>query len=200
MNFRANFVYGLLVLVPIGILVILVVEAVEVLNQIAVPLAGLLGLEISPLVGATGVVAGLLLLVVTSYLVGSVIRTELGSWSFEKVEDRLLAQIPGYKIVGNILKGFAGEEEARYRAALVDLYGGGASVLGYVMEELPDGRLAVFVPMSPTPTMGTVHIVDSKAVTLLDSAIDATAAISEWGIGTGRAVTGDPNRVSRSEP
>jgi uncharacterized membrane protein len=193
MNIRANIAYGLLVLVPIGLAVVAVKQVAEVLNAIAVPLARTFGLDTNALVGATGVIAGAVALLVASFLVGSAVRTRLGSWSFEKFEDRLLKVIPGYKIVGNILKGFAGEEVAQYHAATIDLYGGGSEVLGFVMEELPDRRMAVFVPISPTPTMGNVHIVAEDRVKLLDSAMDATQAISEWGIGTRRAIEGAPD-------
>ena len=45
--------------------------------------------------------------------------------------------------------------------------------------------------MKTMHTMGTVHIVPAAAVTELDSAMDTTQAISEWGIGTARAVSGE---------
>lgn len=64
------------------------------------------------------------------------------------------------------------------------------------MEELPGERLAVFVPISPTPTIGSVHIVAADRVTLLDSAMDATQAISQWGIGTRAAVEGGPDEAN----
>ena len=50
-------------------------------------------------------------------------RTSVGSWSFDKLEKTLLKEIPGYHIIGNVLKGFAGEDVAQSRAAMIDLTG-----------------------------------------------------------------------------
>ena len=193
MNFRANIVYGLLVLVPVGILVLVLAKGVEILRNISEPLAEILRVESGVFVGASAVVIAALLLVATCYLVGSFVRTRVGSWSFDKLEKTLLKEIPGYHIVGNILKGFAGEDVASYRAAMIDLYGSGSAVLGFVMEELSGGESVVFVPLAPTLTIGAVHVVAGDRVRLLESAMEVTQSISQWGIGTRRALEGAPD-------
>jgi len=190
MNFRINVIYGLLVLAPIGIVVLVLAKGVEILRDISEPLAEMIGVESGVFVGASAVVIAALLLALCCYLIGSFVRTSLGSWSFEKLEKTLLKEIPGYHIIGNILKGFAGEDVARYRAAMIDLYGSGSSVLGFVMEELAEGELVVFVPLAPTVTVGAVYVVAADRVRELESAMDVTQSISQWGIGTRRAVEG----------
>jgi uncharacterized membrane protein len=193
MNFRANIVYGLLVLAPLGIVVLVLAKGVEILRAISEPLAAVLGMESGVFVGASAVVIAALVLVIFCYLVGSFVRTSVGSWSFEKLEKTLLKEIPGYQIIGNVLKGFAGEDVAQYRAARIDLYGTGSAVLGFVMEELASGEIVVFVPLAPTLTIGAVHVVAADRVRLLESAMEVTQSISRWGVGSRRALEGVPN-------
>ena len=121
-----------------------------------------------------------------SYAVGVAVRTRIGSWSFEKLENTVLKSIPGYEIINNLLRGFA-EKRTSYPAALVQLHGPGSAVLGFVVDTHDGGDLTVFVPMAPTITMGTVHVVSPECVTILeDAAIGLTQSISQWGIGSGK--------------
>jgi uncharacterized membrane protein len=194
MNFRANIVYGLLVLAPLGIVVLVLAQGVDLLREISEPLAKILRVESGVFVGASAVLIAAIALVLSCYLVGFFVRTSVGSWSFDKLEKTLLKEIPGYHIVGNILKGFAGEDVAQYRAAVIDLYGPGSAVMGFVMEELASGESVVFVPLAPTLTIGSVHVVAADRVRLLDSAVGVTQSISQWGVGARKAVEGEPDK------
>ena len=90
MNFRANIVYGLLVLAPLGIVVLVLAKGVEVLRAISEPLAELLKVESGVFVGASAVLIAAIGLVLSCYLVGSFVRTSVGSWSFDKLEKTLV--------------------------------------------------------------------------------------------------------------
>ena len=177
--FRTNVIYGVLVLVPLAVIVLLLAEIVEIIENLAEPLE---------LQSATSVISAiiiaLLLVLLICFIVGAIVRTRLGRWSFERFERKVLFQIPGFKIISNALKGFA-EERTAYRAALVQLYGPGTGVLGFVMEENHHGSLTVFVPSVPTLTVGTLHVVDRERVTMLEAgSMDVTNCISQWGVGS----------------
>lgn len=179
--FRTNVIYGVLVLVPLSVIVLLLAKIVEILEKIAEPL----GLQSAASVIGAAILA-VLLVFLLCFFVGAFVRTRLGSWSLERFERSVLKQIPGYEIISNALKGFA-EKKAAYRAALVRLYGPGTGVLGFVMEENGNGNLTVFVPSVPTLTVGSLHVVDRERVTLLDAgSIDVTNCISQWGIGSSK--------------
>jgi len=177
--FRTNVIYGVLVLVPLGVIVLLLAKIVEILEKIAEPL----NLQsATSVIGA--VILAVLLVLILCFVVGMFVRTRLGSWSLERFERTVLKQIPGYEIISNALKGFA-EKKTAYRAALVRLCGPGTGVLGFIMEENDNGSLTVFVPSVPTLTMGSLHVVDRERVTLLEAgSIDVTNCISQWGIGS----------------
>jgi len=177
--FRTNVIYGVLVLVPLAVIVLLLAKIVEILEKIAEPL----NLQsATSVIGA--VILAVLLVLILCFVVGMFVRTRLGSWSLERFERTVLKQIPGYEIISNALKGFA-EKKTAYRAALVRLYGPGTGVLGFIMEENDNGSLTVFVPSVPTLTMGSLHVVDRERVTMLEAgSIDVTNCISQWGIGS----------------
>ena len=177
--FRTNVIYGVIVLVPLAVIGLLLAKIAEILEKIAEPLnlhtaAGVIG----------AIILALLLVLLICFVVGAIVRTRLGSWPFERFERTILKQIPGYEIISNALKGFA-EKRTAYRAALVQLYGPGTGVLGFVMEENDNGRVTVFVPAVPTLTMGSLHVVDRQRVTMLEAgSMDVSNCISQWGIGS----------------
>jgi uncharacterized membrane protein len=177
--FRTNVIYGVLVLVPLAVIILLLAEIVEILENLAEPL------QLQSATGVIGaIILALLLVLSICFIAGAIVRTRLGTWSFERFERKILFQIPGFNIISNALKGFA-EERTAYRAALVQLYGPGTGVLGFVMEENDNGSLTIFVPSVPTLTVGSLHVVDRERVTLLEAgSIDVTNCISQWGIGS----------------
>ncbi len=176
---KANVIYGLIVLVPLAVIALLVAQIVSVLDKFAKQL----GLD--TVWGVMLAIALVLLaLIILCYALGALVRTKIGSGSFEKLESKLLKQIPGYQLIKNLLTGFV-EMKAAYPAALVQLNGPGTAVLGFIMENHPNGMATVFVPMSPMVSMGNVYLVESDRVTLLDAnALEVTGCISQWGIGS----------------
>ena len=177
--FRTNVIYGVLVLVPLAVIVLFLAKIVEILESIA------RSLDLQSAWSVVGaVILALLLVLLVCFMVGAFIRTRLGSWSLDRFERKVLKQIPGYEILSNALKGFA-EKKTAYRAALVQLYGPGTGVLGFVMEENDNGSVTVFVPAVPTLTVGGLHVVDRERITMLEAgSIDVTNCISQWGIGS----------------
>jgi uncharacterized membrane protein len=187
--FRTNVIYGVLVLVPLAVIVLLLAEIVEILEKIAEPL------DLQSTISVVGaIIIALLLVFAVCFVVGALVRTRIGSWSMDRFERTLLLKIPGYQIISNALKGFA-EKRTAYRAALIQLYGPGTGVLGFVMEENDNGSFTVFVPSVPTLTMGSLHVVDKDLITLLEAgSMDVGDCISQWGIGSQRILrnTGRP--------
>ncbi len=140
-SFKTNLFYGLVVIVPLAVLVLLIAKVVEILQTIA------LSLKLESTVGAgLAIVIALLLLLLVCLGIGAVVRTKIGTWSFKKLEQVILRRVPGYELLGNILKGFAKERDA-YPAVLVHLHGPGSALFGLVMEENQNGVLTVFLPL-----------------------------------------------------
>jgi uncharacterized membrane protein len=180
---KTNISYGLIVLVPTAIIVLLIAKLAEILGGLA---------ESIGLRSATSTVMAMFLAIVVLFLfcfiVGTLVRTRIGAWSFDKFERTVLKQVPGYEIINSVLKGFA-EDRSAYPTALIQLFGPGTAVLGFVMEESEDGRVTVFIPSAPMVTAGTVHIVEREKVTFIDAgAIEVTECISHWGAGSRKII------------
>ena len=176
-----NIVYGVIALVPIGILALLVVQVLNVLGEVARPLA-----LHSKLAAALVVVVGLAAVLVLCFLLGLLIRTRLGTATYESIERRYLKRLPGYEPITSILRGFA-QKSKGYRPVTVSLFGPGTAVFGLLIEANGNGTMTVFVPTAPTMAVGSIHVVDEDRVRILDASFsDLSGCISQWGIGSRR--------------
>lgn len=183
--FRTNLGYGLVVVVPLAILLLLLTELVALLRVVA----DAMKLETALGAGAAVVLAAALIVAVC-VAIGAAVRTRIGTLSFEKLEGVLLRHVPGYELVGNILEGFA-KDKWVYPAVMLRLHGPGTAVFGLVMEERDDGVLTVFVPSAPALTVGSIHVVERDRVTFLDTgAVEVVNCVSQWGVGSGKALGG----------
>lgn len=183
--FKTNLIYGLVAFLPIAIVALLLGQMVALLRAVAEHL----GLQ-STLGAGAAVVLALVSIVVLCLGVGIAVRTRLGSWSYRRIEQLVLQRIPGYELIGNILKGFAKDTHA-YPPVLLHLHGPGSAVLGFVMEKHENGVLAVFAPSAPALTVGTLHLVEPERVTYLDtSTVNLANCLSQWGLGSGAALGG----------
>ena len=178
-SFRANVLYGLVVIIPVAVVGLILFQLLAFVRDFA----GLIGLDSE--IGAVGaILVALLLLLGICYGIGMLVRTRIGAWSFERIEQKILQHVPGYKITSNILKGFAGTEKA-YPPVLAKLSGPGVAVLGLVVEENDNETLTVFVPTAPAMTVGSLHIVSRDRVTYLEAdMLDLVNCVTEWGTGS----------------
>jgi uncharacterized membrane protein len=177
-------VYGLIVIVPIGVVFLLLVKLTEILEKIAAPL----GLESNfgaAIALVIAIVVAILFVLLLSWFVGTVMRRFI---SYQKFETTFLNQVPGYQIVASIAKGFV-KGEASYPPALIEIHGPGTGVMGFVMEEHANDLFTVYIPSVPVPTVGNVYIVKRERLTLLEArGTDITDCISQWGIGSKKIV------------
>lgn len=180
---RTNLAYGLVVVIPLAILLLLLAQLVALLQKAAVAMGFATALG-----AGVAIVLACVLLLLACVGVGAAVRTRLGAVTFERAEQVVLRHIPGYQLLGNIMRGFS-EDERAYPAVLVHLHGPGSAVLGLLMEELADGMLAVFVPSAPAATVGSLHVVARDRVTRLETgAVEVLNCASQWGIGAGKAL------------
>jgi uncharacterized membrane protein len=178
---KADILYGAVTLIPIAIVFLVLVEIVEILESIASAVG--LGSASS---AAVAIVLALVVVVVFCFTVGAFVRSRVGSLSLERAERAFLLQIPGYRIVKNMVEGFVKSETA-FPPALVRLHEAGAAALGFVMEDNGNGTVTVFIPSTPAITVGTLYVVAADQVTVLKaSSMEFLDSISQWGVGSGK--------------
>jgi uncharacterized membrane protein len=183
-NLKTKMIYGFLVIVPLGVLIVIIAQLVKVLDIISKTIG------IDSMFGAGLAVAlALILLRVVCYMIGSLVHTRIGLWSFSKFENNLLSQLPGYRIIRNIISGFTGEQVESYKPALIKTGSAGISVIGFVMEENDNDTVTVFTPNVPAIAVGNLQIVSRDRVVYLHSTpMEALNCLGEWGVGSNKLI------------
>ena len=88
-----------------------------------------------------------------------------------------------YNAIANLAQRFAGVEGSQFTPVEVDLYDSASRVIGFLVETLPDGRCAVFVPSAPMATVGNVYLVPREKVVRLDATMaDTVSVVTQWGV------------------
>jgi uncharacterized membrane protein len=178
-HIKTRIIYGAMLLIPLGIVLLVLAKVVDILGLVAQKFD-----FDSTYSAGIAIVLALILVLVACYAIGAAIQTRIGGWTFEKLESRVLKQLPFYKVASNMLKGFAASAEV-YPPVLVRLSVEGVAVLAMLIEENDNGTVTVFVPSTPALTIGTLYVVEPGRVQHLEATtVDLFNCIGEWGIGS----------------
>jgi uncharacterized membrane protein len=177
--FTGALINGLLIVVPVYLALLLLLKAMQSLAGLVRPIAVLL----PDWMPAEDLLA-LLLVLVLCFLVGVAVRTRVGGAARERIEKSLFQRIPGYAVFRGLAQQLSGESrESAWKPALVEIED--ALVPGFIIEELDDGQLTVFVPSVPTPLAGAVYVLRRERVHALDVPFtSAIQVVSKWGSGS----------------
>lgn len=170
---------GLLIVVPAYLAILLLLKAMKTIAKLIHPIAALLpgSIPAEPLLS-------LLLVLGICFVIGYATGTQAGKLMREKMVKTFFERIPGYALLRSFTQQLAGQTtENVWKPALV-FTDDGAYVLGFIIEELEDGRYTIFVPSIPTPLAGAVWIVDRDRVHPVNVPFtDALKVVSKWGSG-----------------
>lgn len=120
------------------------------------------------------------------FLLGLAVRTGVGRFVHEKLEDKLARFAPGYKLVKETVLQLIGRKKSPFsQVALVRLYDSNTLATAFVTDEHPDGHFTVFVPTGPNPTSGQIFHLASEHVRLVDIGVEeAMRSIISCGAGS----------------
>jgi uncharacterized membrane protein len=189
---KTTVVGGVLFLLPVALVLMLLGHALRLAAKVAQPISNNLQLEY--LDGFTGIgivtVLSVLVLLVVSFAAGMVARTNLGTGISKWFENSLLGGLPQYQLVKSMAEGLSQVESASgVKPALISIEGGWQ--IGYLLEPLKDGWVAVFLPQAPTPMSGSVMYFPADRVRPLGiTMVQAMAIVKHIGIGSGEALRG----------
>ena len=174
---------GLIIVIPVYLALLLLLKAMGSVVGLVKPVARLL----PDWLPAANILA-LLLLLTICFLVGLAVRTAAGRAAREHLEKSLFSRLPGFALLRSLTQQLTGRgEEKVWKPALVEIED--ALVPGFIIEELEDGRLTVFVPSVPTPLAGAVYILKRERVHALDVPFtQAISVVSRWGAGSSALV------------
>jgi uncharacterized membrane protein len=186
---RNTIVGGLTFLVPVVLLGLVLRHAMEIADKVGRPIAQRFPAHAIAGV-ATGTIVAALLLVLVAFLAGLLARTSLGTAAAHWLENSFLGNLPPYRMVKTMADGLTQVENAEgIEPVLVSIEGGWQ--LGYSLEEVREGWVAVFLPQSPTPLSGNVMYLPADRVRRLDIGIPAAMKIvKHMGMGSAGSLKG----------
>lgn len=176
---KTTLIGGALVILPMAIIAILVAQILRTVHNALRPIASSLSDSV-----VFPYVAAAVLVILVCFLAGLIVRTSPGRRLGAILERRLYERVPGY----NLLKAVGGralthQADRAMQPAFVEL--GDALVPALIMEGHADGRATVFLPASPAPTVGAVHVMAASKVHPIDVPMAKfMGCLSGWGVGT----------------
>lgn len=194
---KATVVGGLLFLLPAALVVLILGHAMRLAMHVARPVSHFLGLDQQHGFGIGGAtVVAILVLVIVSFAAGVFARTRVGRKLTRWVEGSLLGGLPQYQMFKSMAEGFARLDASNdLKPALANIEDGWQ--VGYQIETLEGGWVAVFLPQAPNPMSGNVMYLPAERVRpLAISMVQAMTLVRRMGIGSGDALRDvDLNRL-----
>jgi uncharacterized membrane protein len=180
----SRIVDGFLILLPFLLTYLMMGQLLDAMLALATPIADLLPKGAATTQWAIKLqAAGLLVLV--CFVVGLAMRTETARRFGRWIEETFLNRMSPYVILRNLARRISGQDVPNQLQPALIRTNPGTETLGFIVEDRTDGRFTVFLPLSPTPGVGTLQIVSPEKVESLKVPMkDALGAILNWGAGT----------------
>jgi uncharacterized membrane protein len=184
---KATIVGGLLFLLPLILVVLLLGHAMKLAAKVAHPVAQAVGLDAALGPAAEDGLAVVMLLVI-AIAAGVVAGTAIGKTLMRWAENSFLGGLPQYRLMKTMAEGLTQIETADGATpALINVEDGWQ--LGYRLEQLANGWVAVFIPQSPTPMSGNVMYLPAQRVRSLDiPMMEAMGVVKSMGAGSAKAL------------
>jgi uncharacterized membrane protein len=176
---------GALIVLPIVILLLVFNWLYEFIADKIKPLTYVIS-ETAKLQEFYSTLLAIIIILLVFFLVGIIVKTRLGRFSFEFIELKFLSKLPLYRIIKETTLQLVGSEKTLFKyVALVNLFGSKACMTAFVTDEHDDGSCTVFVPSGPAPTAGFIYHLPGDKVQKINYPIDkAMKTIFSLGAGS----------------
>ena len=150
------------------------------------PLTGILVAR-APLQGALADLVILSLILLVCFLVGLIVRTKVGRYLQENLEEHILNVAPGYRIIRETVMQLIGRKKSPFSTvALVRLYNNEALMTAFVTDDHEGEWYSVFIPTGPNPTTGYIVHLPAERVFPIPVRVDtAIRSVIACGAGSG---------------
>lgn len=194
---------GLVVVLPLTLLGFIIRLLFDLIIGLIRPLSSLFGFSDDVNEWLINLlVLGIILLLF--FLIGLAVRTEVGQRLFQSIEEQWLKPLPFYSILRETVQQLFSKDKMPFsKVALVDPFGSGTLMTGFITDELPGGYFTVFVPTAPNPTNGFIFHLPPERVTLVDVRTEeAMRSVISLGIGSAKlfSPTGKAGEPSSPAP
>jgi len=194
---QTSLIGGLAVIMPVALSVFLLVWLFRMVTGIIRPLTTMVFAKSNiQVVFADAIV--MVIILFACFFVGVAVRTRLGIFIQESLEDYILKFAPGYSIIKETVMQFLGKKKFPFSpVVLVRAFDNDTLMTGFVTDEHPGGLCTVFVPTGPNVTTGFVFHLSRDNVYPLDvSADQAIRSVISCGVGSGKLLKAYSEKVS----
>lgn len=177
---------GFFVVLPVVLISLLLIELYDAAVMLATPVAALLPADTLDETGAPKLFA-ILMLVVACFFTGLVMRTAVGTRLGFWVEGKILRPIPGYAAIKSFSQTMVGTDSGGGFDAVFLETAERTQSPAFLIEEIGEDKAAVYVPLTPTPGVGMVHVVDRDRIQKVTAPTgNFMEALYHFGVGTSR--------------
>ena len=156
---------GLVFLIPLVLLVAVAGKAFNIIKVVSAPLGNLISAENFAGYAVADLLTLTVLLVVT-LLAGMLARSPVFDSFYKKVDAVILQVFPGYSYIKG-MTGSLSDSDAEQSLKSVAVIQDDMVVIGYEVERLTDGWVAVYLPSAPDTRSGSVaYFTDDRIVSL----------------------------------
>ncbi|MBY5950088.1 DUF502 domain-containing protein [Algoriphagus marincola] len=151
---------GIFFLLPLVLFVVILEKAVQIIRPLSDLMRKSLGLANNQVI--TPFIFSVLVVLFCCLIAGIIAKRGLGKKMMSWIENNVLVLFPGYKLIKTTFEQRAGiRENHDFPVVLVPIDGW---MLAYIVEELEDNQVVVFVPSAPDPWSGNLVIFDREKV------------------------------------
>ena len=194
---QTSLIGGVAVILPVALSVFLLMWLFRMVTGIIRPLTTMVFAKSNiQVVFADAIVITIILF--ACFFVGVAIRTRLGIFIQESLEDYILKFAPGYSIIKETVMQFLGKKKFPFSpVVLVRAFDNDTLMTGFVTDEHPGGLCTVFVPTGPNVTTGFVfHLSRDNVYPVNISADQAIRSVISCGVGSGKLLKAYSEKVS----
>lgn len=173
--FKTTALGGVIFLIPVIILVVVFAKSHELVSEVASPV-----LAIVPAKNVFGIALvdlfTLALGVLICFLAGLAANSPVADKLVAGLESIFLSKIPGYDLEKTKMTAQMRLDEERESNPVLVRFDDQWQI-GFAMDNIAGGKVAVYLPGAPDPWNGSVSIVTEDRITHLDSKLTATMGI-----------------------
>jgi uncharacterized membrane protein len=193
---RTTIVGGIIFLIPIAILIAVIAKGLQATGVIARPVAAVFPVYIGGI--AVAQVLAIVFLLLICFMAGLLARLALARRAVGALEANVLSRVPAYALLKTKTQSMLSPDDIEGMSVVVMRFDDSWQI-GFEIERVEGGKVALFLPGSPDPWSGSVCIAEEDRVTPLDLPVAAVANMARrLGRGANEALRGHLGPTERA--
>jgi uncharacterized membrane protein len=170
---RTTIIGGIIFLIPVAIFVAVIGQGLKIAGGVAKPVAAALPVDMIGGVAVAHVLAIALLLLIC-FVAGLLARLALARRAVGALEANVLSRVPAYALLKAKTQSMLSADDIEGMSVVVVRFDDSWQI-GFEIERIECGKVALFLPGSPDPWSGAVCVAEEDRVTPLDLPVAAVA-------------------------